>query len=100
VIPHPLNLRRLRLESHRRDSLPFLTAQFLGATNDNAFKITLILFLLSIVRGEARQVRYSSLATALFPIPFLLFSPMAGFLADRFPKQREIPAWTFMFSLE
>jgi hypothetical protein len=56
--------------------LAFLVAQFLGAVNDNAFKITLILFLLSIISGEARQVRYSSRATVLFPIPFLLFSPI------------------------
>ena len=68
--------------------LAFLTAQFLGNANDNAFKVTLILFVLSIVRGEARQVRYSSLATALVPIPFLLFSPIAGYLSDRFPKHR------------
>jgi acyl-[acyl-carrier-protein]-phospholipid O-acyltransferase / long-chain-fatty-acid--[acyl-carrier-protein] ligase len=68
--------------------LAFLVAQFLGAVNDNAFKITLILIVLSKVAGEASQVRYSSLATALFPIPFLLFSPLAGYVADRFPKHR------------
>ena len=48
--------------------LAFLVAQFLGAVNDNAFKITLILYVLSLVSGEARQIRYSSFATALFPI--------------------------------
>jgi MFS family permease len=73
--------------------LAFLTAQFLGAANDNSFKITLILFLLSVVSGEASQVRYSSLATALFPVPFLLFSPIAGYLADRFQKHRLL-LWT------
>jgi len=75
--------------------LAFLVAQFLGALNDNAFKITLILFVLSVVSGEARQVRYSSFATALFPIPFLLFSPLAGYLADRFRKHRVL-LWTKM----
>ena len=50
--------------------------------------VTLILVVLARVTGEASQVRYSSLATALFPIPFLLFSPLAGYLADRFPKHR------------
>ena len=73
--------------------LAFLAAQFLGALNDNAFKITLILFVLSTIAGEARQVRYSSIATALYPIPFLLFSPLAGYLADRFPKHRVL-LWT------
>ena len=73
--------------------LAFLAAQALGAANDNALKITLVLFLISAVSGETRQVRYSSLATALFPIPFLLFSPVAGYLADRFAKHRVL-LWT------
>jgi acyl-[acyl-carrier-protein]-phospholipid O-acyltransferase/long-chain-fatty-acid--[acyl-carrier-protein] ligase len=68
--------------------LAFLVAQFLGAVNDNAFKITLILYVLSVVSGEARQIRYSSFATAIFPIPYLLFSPLAGYFADRFRKHR------------
>jgi acyl-[acyl-carrier-protein]-phospholipid O-acyltransferase / long-chain-fatty-acid--[acyl-carrier-protein] ligase len=66
----------------------FLAAQFLGAVNDNGFKITLVLFTLASVSGAAQQLKYSSLATALFPVPFLLFSPLAGFVADRFPKHR------------
>jgi acyl-[acyl-carrier-protein]-phospholipid O-acyltransferase / long-chain-fatty-acid--[acyl-carrier-protein] ligase len=73
--------------------LAFLAAQFLGAINDSAFKMALVLFVISIVSEEARQVRYSSIATALVPIPFLLFSPNAGYLADRFPKHRVL-LWT------
>jgi acyl-[acyl-carrier-protein]-phospholipid O-acyltransferase / long-chain-fatty-acid--[acyl-carrier-protein] ligase len=71
----------------------FLTAQFLGALNDNAFKMTLVLFMLSVVTGEAGEVRYTSLATAVYPVPFLLFSPLAGYFADRFPKHRVL-FWT------
>ena len=70
--------------------LAFLAAQFLGAANDNAFKITLILFVLSVVSGEARQVRYSSIATALFPIPFLLFSPLAGYHRRPLPEASRV----------
>ena len=73
--------------------LAFLAAQFLGVVNDNAFRVTLILFMLSIVIGETRQVRYSSFSTALFQIPFLLFSPFAGYLTDRFAKHRVL-VWT------
>src|SRR5271156_57433 len=73
--------------------LAFLAAQFLGAANDSAFRITLFLFVISIVSDEARQVRYSSLAAAVVTIPFLLFSPNAGYLADRFPKHRVL-LWT------
>ncbi len=66
----------------------FLAAQFLGAANDNAFKLTIVSFVLWRVPDEAAQVRYSSIATVLFPLPFLLFSPLAGYLADRFTKSR------------
>ncbi len=66
----------------------FLVAQFLGAANDNAFKLTIVSYVLWRVTDEAAQVRYSSMATLLFPLPFLLFSPIAGFLADRCTKSR------------
>jgi len=82
---------KIRIKSPR--FYAFLAAQFLGAANDNAFKITLVLFVLSVVSGEARQLRYSSLTTALYPVPFLLFSPLAGYFADRFTKHRVL-FWT------
>jgi len=68
-----------------------LLAQFLGAANDNAFKVTLSLFILASVTGQSAQMRLASVATLLFPIPFLLFSPLAGYLADRFSKGRLLP---------
>lgn len=70
----------------------FLVAQFLGALNDNAFKVTLVTLVLATVTDPAIQVFYSSVATACLPIPFLLFSPLAGFFADRFPKHRVLLA--------
>ncbi|MET0152913.1 MAG: MFS transporter, partial [Candidatus Binatia bacterium] len=71
----------------------FLLAQFLGAANDNAFKVTLVLLILATVPDEATQILYASLVTALFPIPFLLFSPIAGYFADRYAKHRVL-FWT------
>lgn len=70
--------------------LAFLIAQALGAANDSAL---LVLFLMTVVSAEARELRYSRLATAIFPIPFLLFSPLAGYLSDRFAKHRVL-LWT------
>jgi acyl-[acyl-carrier-protein]-phospholipid O-acyltransferase/long-chain-fatty-acid--[acyl-carrier-protein] ligase len=84
--PAPTQLRSPRFHA-------FLLAQFLGAANDNAFKVTLVLWILSTVPDEATQVFYASLVTALFPIPFLLFSPIAGYLADRYVKHRVL-FWT------
>ena len=57
----------------------FFLVQGLGAANDNAFKIALSLFLLAHLPDEESQVRFASLAQFLFPLPFLLFSPLAGF---------------------
>ncbi len=76
----------LQLSSPR--FLAYLLAQFLGSLNDNAFKMTLILFILVHFPDEAVQTQLSSIATALFPLPFILFSPLAGWLADRYPKGR------------
>lgn len=68
-------------------SFYFLNAtQFLGALNDNIFKL-LVIYLLIHVQGPAHANTILSLAGAIFVIPFLIFSPSAGILADRFSKR-------------
>src|SRR5687767_5652484 len=57
------------------------TAQFLGAFNDNVTKQLAMLVCLTETAKD-RQ----ALATAVFAIPFLLFSGTAGYLADRLSK--------------
>ncbi len=72
----------------RRHSLAFLNiSQFLGAMNDNIFKLILV-FMLIGVEGQQKASIILSAVGALFVIPFLLFSSAAGVLADRFSKQR------------
>ncbi len=58
-------------------------AQFLGALNDNALRQTYLLLVVGMGTAE-RQAE----ATALFALPFLIFSPLAGQLADRFSKRK------------
>jgi acyl-[acyl-carrier-protein]-phospholipid O-acyltransferase / long-chain-fatty-acid--[acyl-carrier-protein] ligase len=70
----------------------YLVAQFLGALNDNAFKYTLLLFALTSVDTDDAKVMISSLVTALFPLPWLLVSQLAGYLADRYRKDRVLQA--------
>ena len=60
--------------------------QFLGALNDNVFKL-LVIYLLINVKGPAAANSILSLAGAVFVIPFLLFSSGAGVLADRISKR-------------
>lgn len=67
----------------------FVGAQFLGAFNDNLFK-QLILFLAArrLFPGEDQQ----GVAFAVFALPFVLFSGMAGDLSERWSKRRIIVA--------
>ncbi len=78
----------LRKKLGTSHSLAFLnSAQFLGALNDNIFKLLLV-YLLIDVQGADKASSILSLAGAIFVIPFLLFSSAAGVLADRFSKQK------------
>ena len=61
--------------------------QFLGALNDNVFKL-LVAFSLIGLEGEEAAGRVIAVAGALFVVPFLLFTPTAGYLADRLSKRR------------
>jgi acyl-[acyl-carrier-protein]-phospholipid O-acyltransferase/long-chain-fatty-acid--[acyl-carrier-protein] ligase len=68
----------------------YVATQFFGAFNDNAYKFTIQLILISGLAATTGQGRYLGITVALFTAPFLLFSTYAGYLADRFSKQRVI----------
>lgn len=66
--------------------------QFLGAFNDNFFRtalITLITYHLAIY-SEIEKSLFVSAAFGLFMLPFFLFSPLAGQVADAFDKSKII----------
>jgi acyl-[acyl-carrier-protein]-phospholipid O-acyltransferase/long-chain-fatty-acid--[acyl-carrier-protein] ligase len=65
---------------------PFLWTQFLGAFNDNVFKIVVSLMAVHLAAGSASG-RYLSLTGLVFILPFLLFSGYAGRLADLYSKR-------------
>ncbi|MBN2449988.1 MAG: MFS transporter, partial [Lentisphaeria bacterium] len=65
----------------------YLGTLFLGAFNDNAFRLV-ISFLALGVLAEGRESGYIALAGFLFMLPYVLFSAYAGYLADRFSKSR------------
>ena len=64
----------------------FLAAQALGAFNDNAFKT--FVALLVVAADPVGAPRLIALAGGLFVLPFLLFSTLAGDVADRWPKSK------------
>jgi 1-acyl-sn-glycerol-3-phosphate acyltransferase len=85
-----------------RRFLPLFTAQLLGAFVDNLFKSATLILL--VFGGGATQVvgtqvggtggaqgdLLANLASGLFVLPFLLFSSLAGQVADGFDKARVI----------
>ncbi len=63
--------------------------QFLGALNDNIFKL-LVTFSLIRMLGPQASSGAAGMAGLLFALPFLLFTPAAGVLADRVSKRTVI----------
>ncbi|MGA3026967.1 MAG: MFS transporter [Bryobacteraceae bacterium] len=66
----------------------FLWTQFLGAFNDNVYKMIVSIMALRLAMDQQAGSRYLALAGAVFVIPFLLFAGPAGQIADRFSKTR------------
>lgn len=65
----------------------FLWTQFLGAFNDNLYKITVSLLTVMLIADPRQTTNYLAAAGFLFVLPFVLFSGYAGQLADRFSKR-------------
>ncbi len=68
-----------------RRFLPLFLTQAAGAFNDNLFKGAIVILAVYRAGGESGAVM-AMLAGGLFILPFLLFSALAGELADRLPK--------------
>ena len=64
----------------------FLWAQFLGAFNDNVYKMIVSFTAVRLAVNAAESSRYLAIAGAAFILPFVLFSGYAGQLADRYSK--------------
>ncbi len=67
---------------------PFFLTQFFGAFNDNVFKNALFILIAfqSSYSGSNDSTNIINLAAILFITPYLLFSAIAGQIADRFEK--------------
>lgn len=71
--------------------------QFLGAFNDNLFKQLILLLSVPVVLAGVQHAAQGNAnsdvqgwATAVFSLPFVLLSGLAGFLSDRYRKHRVI----------
>lgn len=76
-----------------RRFLPYFVTQALGAFNDNLYKNALLLFIaFGGIAAAKDSALYTNLAAGLFILPFFLFSPIAGQIADKVEKSRLIRA--------
>ncbi|MGH9772844.1 MAG: MFS transporter, partial [Candidatus Acidiferrales bacterium] len=66
----------------------FLSTQFLGAFNDNVYKMMVSMLAVEIAVNHQLGARYLAIANAVFVLPYLLFAGYAGQIADRFSKTR------------
>lgn len=72
----------------QRRFLPFFGAQALGAFNDNVYKNVLVILAAyhASTYTTMQPSLLSNVAAGLFILPFVLFSGLAGQLADRYDK--------------
>lgn len=67
----------------QRRFLPLFLTQLLNALNDNLYKNAMVLFVVyQVYDSPEMETLISGVATALFVLPFVLFSATAGQLAD------------------
>lgn len=80
-----------RLLRERRFA-PFFWTQFLGAANDNVFKVaftSLVTYHAALFGGiDGKSAAF--LISAVFIAPFVLFSATSGQISDKYPKERVI----------
>ncbi|MCJ8190437.1 MFS transporter [Sphingomicrobium aestuariivivum] len=75
----------------RRRFAPLFAVQFLGALNDNLFRTAMVLLVIfGIYDDPDTEASLSALAGGLFILPFMLFSAVAGSLADAHDKAKVI----------
>src|SRR5438093_2277444 len=75
-----------------------IATQFQGAFNENALKFLVIYLILAVEKDKAQRDQMELLVGVLFAAPFILFSLMGGYLADRFSKCA-VTIWTKVFEV-
>ncbi|MCX7865802.1 MAG: MFS transporter [Limisphaera sp.] len=74
-------------QEDRRSFICLWIAQFQGAFSDNLHKFLVLYLALGMGLSQAREQAFVPLVNALFAVPFLVFSMLGGWLADRFSKR-------------
>jgi acyl-[acyl-carrier-protein]-phospholipid O-acyltransferase / long-chain-fatty-acid--[acyl-carrier-protein] ligase len=75
-----------------------IATQFQGAFNDNALKFLVIFLIIGNNLTPDEEELKVLLIGSLFALPFILFSMVGGYFADRFSK-RTVTIWTKVFEI-
>lgn len=75
---------------NKRSFQALVAVQALNAFNDNFVKMLLIAFAGVIAKGTDLGSSMQLYLGAIFALPYVLFAPVAGWLSDRFSKQKVI----------
>jgi acyl-[acyl-carrier-protein]-phospholipid O-acyltransferase/long-chain-fatty-acid--[acyl-carrier-protein] ligase len=68
---------------------PLAATQFLGVFNDHAFKMVIVLTAVGAIQNDyASNAAFLAVLTIVYSLPFITFSDVAGYLADRFSKKQ------------
>jgi MFS family permease len=84
---------------HRRSFWALIATQGFGAFNDNLLKVLVQLLVIKWVADPHARSQLVVLGTVVFDAPFILFSMIAGRVADRFGKPlviRGVQVWQFV----
>ena len=75
-----------------------IITQFQGAFNENALKFLVIYLILALEKNKEQRDQLELMVGVLFAAPFILFSLVGGYFADRFSK-RSVTIWTKVFEV-
>jgi acyl-[acyl-carrier-protein]-phospholipid O-acyltransferase/long-chain-fatty-acid--[acyl-carrier-protein] ligase len=84
--------------SWRMSFWSLIATQFQGAFNDNALKFLVIFLIIGNNLSPDEEELKVLLIGSLFALPFILFSMVGGYFADRFSK-RSVTIWTKVFEI-
>lgn len=65
----------------------FLATETLGAFNDNLYKMLLQLYVIQVLSQQSSESIISQ-ASLIYTLPYVLFGPWSGYLADHFSKTK------------
>ncbi|MCD4780063.1 MAG: MFS transporter [Candidatus Omnitrophica bacterium] len=82
----------MNTSTNSRSFKALMITQIFGAFNDNAFFMIVSLFALRVMPSAEASTNFVSILSMVFILPFVILSPYAGYLSDRFRKRSVIIA--------